>query len=51
MGVMKDMPLPKYIDDALKFVHAGDGVDDAKLRFAEAIVGYRRGVPTARAAE
>jgi alkylation response protein AidB-like acyl-CoA dehydrogenase len=51
MGVMKDMPLPKYIDDALKFVHAGDGVDDAKLRFAEAIVGYRRGAPTARAAE
>jgi alkylation response protein AidB-like acyl-CoA dehydrogenase len=51
MGVMKDMPLPKYIDDALKFVHAGDGVDDVKLRFAEAIVGYRRAAPTAQAAE
>ncbi|HET9902619.1 MAG TPA: acyl-CoA dehydrogenase family protein [Xanthobacteraceae bacterium] len=51
-GVMKDMPLPKYIDDALKFVHAGDGVDDAKLQLAEAIIGYRRpGAPTARAAE
>jgi alkylation response protein AidB-like acyl-CoA dehydrogenase len=51
-GVMKDMPLPKYVDDALKFLHAGDGVDDLKLRLGEAIVGYRRGgAPTARAAE
>lgn len=51
-GVMKDMPLPKYIDDALKFLHLEGGVDDARLRLGEAIVGYRRaGAPAARAAE
>jgi alkylation response protein AidB-like acyl-CoA dehydrogenase len=50
-GVMKDMPLPKYIDDALKFLHADNGVDDLKLKLGEAIVGYRRGASSARAAE
>jgi alkylation response protein AidB-like acyl-CoA dehydrogenase len=42
MGVMRDMPLQKYIHDALVCLHAGDGNSDGKLRIAEALVGYRR---------
>jgi alkylation response protein AidB-like acyl-CoA dehydrogenase len=52
MGVMRDMPLQKFIQDARISLHAGEGVSDAKLGLAEALVGYRR-VPAAaaRAAE
>jgi alkylation response protein AidB-like acyl-CoA dehydrogenase len=42
MGVMRDMPLQKYIHDALVCLHSGDGNSDAKLRIAEVLAGYRR---------
>jgi len=42
MGVMRDMPLQKYVHDARVCLHSGDGSTDAKLRIAEAIAGYRR---------
>ena len=40
MGVMRDMPLHKFIHDARVCLHSGDGNDDARLRIAEAIVAY-----------
>jgi alkylation response protein AidB-like acyl-CoA dehydrogenase len=52
MGVMRDMPLQKYVRDALIFLHSGGGVSDAKLAIAETLAGYRRpSAPTVRAAE
>lgn len=42
MGVMRDMPLQKYIHDARVCMHSGDGNSDARLRIAEVIAGYRR---------
>ena len=42
MGVMRDMPLQKYLQDARIFLHSGDGNGDAKLRIAEILAGYRR---------
>jgi alkylation response protein AidB-like acyl-CoA dehydrogenase len=42
MGVMRDMPLQKYVHDALVFFHADDCDEAAKLRIAEAIAGYER---------
>ncbi|HEX5509291.1 MAG TPA: acyl-CoA dehydrogenase family protein [Pseudolabrys sp.] len=42
MGVMRDMPLQKYVHDARVCLHSGDGNTDAKLRIAEALAGYRR---------
>lgn len=42
MGVMRDMPLQKYIGDALIFLHSGNGNGDAKLHIAEALVGFSR---------
>ena len=50
MGVMRDMPLQKYIHDARVCLISGDGNADARLRIAEAIAGYRRG-PAMLAAE
>jgi alkylation response protein AidB-like acyl-CoA dehydrogenase len=50
MGVMRDMPLQKYIHDARICLVSGDGNADARLRIAEVLAGYRRG-PTAQAAE
>jgi alkylation response protein AidB-like acyl-CoA dehydrogenase len=41
MGVMRDMPLHRFIHDARVCLHTGDGNDDARLRIAEALVGYR----------
>jgi alkylation response protein AidB-like acyl-CoA dehydrogenase len=42
MGVMRDMPLQKFVHDALVFLH-GAGHDSAtKLEIAEAIAGFRR---------
>jgi len=49
MGVMRDMPLQKYIHDARVCLHANDGNSDAKLRIAEAIAGYRRAATSAMA--
>ena len=42
MGVMLDMPLPKYIGDARMFLHSGESTAVAKLRIAEAIAGFAR---------
>ena len=42
MGVMNDMPLQKYVHDALICLHSGAGNSDAMLRIAEALAGYRR---------
>ena len=42
MGVMRDMPLAKYIHDARVCMHSGAGNTDARLRVAEEIAGYRR---------
>lgn len=42
MGVMRDMPLQKYVHDALACLHSGHGASDSKLRIAEALAGYRR---------
>jgi alkylation response protein AidB-like acyl-CoA dehydrogenase len=42
MGVMRDMPLQKYVHDARVCLHSGDGNSDAKLRIAEVLAGYRR---------
>jgi alkylation response protein AidB-like acyl-CoA dehydrogenase len=41
MGVMRDMPLQKYVHDARVCLHTGNGADDLKLRIAEAIFRYR----------
>jgi alkylation response protein AidB-like acyl-CoA dehydrogenase len=50
MGVMRDMPLQKHVHDALICLHGGEPNDDARLRIAEAIAGYRR-APATLAAE
>jgi alkylation response protein AidB-like acyl-CoA dehydrogenase len=42
MGVMRDMPLQKYVNDARVCLHSGNGNDDAKLKLAEILAGYRR---------
>jgi alkylation response protein AidB-like acyl-CoA dehydrogenase len=42
MGVMRDMPLQKYVHDTLVFLH-GAGHDNAtRLEIAESISGFRR---------
>ena len=41
MGVMRDMPMHKYVHDALVFLHSRDA-HAAKLHIAEALAGYRR---------
>jgi alkylation response protein AidB-like acyl-CoA dehydrogenase len=52
MGVMRDMPLQKYVHDALVCLHAERGNGEAKLRIAEAVADYRRpAIIPARAAE
>lgn len=45
MGVMLDMPLPKYVHDALVFIHSGMSNSVAKFKVAEAVAGYRRTAP------
>ena len=42
MGVMLDMPLPKYIRDARIFLHSGDSSAVAKYRIAEVFAGFER---------
>jgi len=51
MGVMRDMPLQKYVRDALICLHSGAGNGDAKLRIAEVLAGYRRPATPMLAAE
>jgi alkylation response protein AidB-like acyl-CoA dehydrogenase len=48
MGVMRDMPLQKYVHESMVFRHAEDSDGAAKLAVAEALAGYRR--PAADAA-
>jgi alkylation response protein AidB-like acyl-CoA dehydrogenase len=42
MGVMLDMPLPKYLRDARIFMHSGETNAVAKYRIAEALAGFAR---------
>ena len=49
MGVMRDMPLQKYIHDARVCQYTGEGNSDARLRIAEVMAGYRRVNETAMA--
>jgi alkylation response protein AidB-like acyl-CoA dehydrogenase len=51
MGVMRDMPMQKYVHDARVCLHGGESNRDAKLRIAEALAGFRRASPAAVAAE
>jgi alkylation response protein AidB-like acyl-CoA dehydrogenase len=48
MGVMRDMPLQKYVHDSMVFLHTDDADGAAKLAVAEAMAGYER--PAADAA-
>ena len=42
MGVMRDMPLHKYVEDTRRFLHSDGGAGEHKLALAEAIAGFRR---------
>ena len=42
MGVMRDMPLQKYVHDAMVFLHAADHDTATKLAIAEAAAGFER---------
>jgi hypothetical protein len=42
MGVMRDMPLQKYVHDSMVFLHSEDTDGAAKLQVAEAVAGYQR---------
>jgi hypothetical protein len=42
MGVMRDMPLQKFVHDGMVFLHAENADDAAKLEVAEAVSGYQR---------
>ncbi|MPZ43270.1 MAG: hypothetical protein GEV05_07705 [Betaproteobacteria bacterium] len=42
MGVMRDMPLHKYLHDARIFLQSGSSNTTARFRVAEALAGYRR---------
>lgn len=43
MGVMLDMPLAMYVQEARVFLHSVDSNAVAKLRVAEAVAGFTRG--------
>ena len=42
MGVMRDMPLQKYVHDTLVLLHAADNDSATKLQISEALAGYER---------
>ena len=42
MGVMRDMPLQKYVHDALVCMHGRVSNGEARLRIAEGLAGFRR---------
>jgi len=46
MGVMRDLPLQKYVHDARVCLHSGDGSAGATLMLAEVLAGYRRPAKT-----
>src|SRR6266545_523381 len=51
MGVMRDMPLQKYVRDARICLYSGAGSSDAKLGIAEVLADYRRAAASMLAAE
>ena len=42
MGVMRDMPLQKYVNDGFIIAHSEDTDDAAKLAIAESVSGFQR---------
>ena len=42
MGVMRDMPLQKYVHDAMVLLHSADHDSATKLQIAEALAGFER---------
>ena len=42
MGVMRDMPLQKYVHDGMVFLHSEEADTASKLEIAEAVAGYQR---------
>ena len=42
MGVMRDMPLQKYVNDGFIFAHSEDTDGAAKLQIAESVAGFER---------
>ena len=42
MGVMRDLPLQKYVRDALRLLNSAPGNSEARLHIAEALASYRR---------
>ncbi|HEX2830209.1 MAG TPA: acyl-CoA dehydrogenase family protein [Burkholderiales bacterium] len=42
MGVMRDMPLQKYVHDTMVFLHSADHDSATKLGLAEAVAGFER---------
>jgi alkylation response protein AidB-like acyl-CoA dehydrogenase len=40
MGVMRDMPMQKYVHDSLIFLHSGSSGAVARFRIAEAVAGF-----------
>ncbi len=42
MGVMRDMPLQKYVHDTLVLLHYADNDSASTLQIAEAVAGYER---------
>jgi alkylation response protein AidB-like acyl-CoA dehydrogenase len=51
MGVMRELPMQKYVRDALIFLHSENTNSVARLRIAEALAGYRAGVPANESGE
>jgi alkylation response protein AidB-like acyl-CoA dehydrogenase len=45
MGVMRELPMQKYVRDAMLLLHSENSNDVARLRIAEDLAGYRRSGP------
>ena len=43
MGIMRELPMQKYVRDALIYLHSEYSADVARLRIAEQLAGYQRG--------
>lgn len=46
MGVMRDMPLQKYVHDSFIFLHSADHDSATKLEIAERVAGFERAIAT-----
>jgi alkylation response protein AidB-like acyl-CoA dehydrogenase len=42
MGVMRELPMQKYVRDAMVFLHSEQSNDVARMKIAESLAGYRR---------